>query len=87
MPTAKHKTIIIEVDGIRVTFYKPEMTMAAYLDNLIESGDEIDQIVAKAKAEAERRNLRTKFTKGIILSHIKFRAKQALGAMDKRPLQ
>ena len=56
---------------------KPE-TMAAFLDRLIaENGGEIDKIVEAAKAEAEKRGLRTKFNAGVIKGHIRFREKQA----------
>jgi hypothetical protein len=52
-------------------------TMAAYLDQLIMSRNTIEEIVAQAMAEAQRRGHRTKYTAGTINGHLKFRIQQA----------
>ena len=61
---------------------QPE-TMAAFLDRLIAGGGKVEEIVAEAKAEAEKRGLRTKFNAGTIQGHINFRAKQAAKKAQK----
>lgn len=55
---------------------RPE-TMASYMDNLIRSGDTIEEIVKRAATEARKRGGRTKYTPGTIYGHIRFRVQQA----------
>ena len=56
---------------------KPEeQTMAHFLDQLIAEGMEIEKIAAEAQIEGLARGLRTKYTRGTIQGHIKFREKQ-----------
>jgi hypothetical protein len=52
-------------------------TLASSLDGLITSKDTIEQIVAQAAAEGQKRRHQTKYTEGTIHSHIKFRVQQA----------
>jgi hypothetical protein len=66
---------------------KNHETMASYLDWLIETEDDIGQIVAKAQAEGKRRGDKDKFTVGRIRSHIRFRIPAVASLKEKQRLK
>jgi hypothetical protein len=55
---------------------KQQGSMAEFVDNLLLQGISMDDLVAKAKAEADRRKVGTLATKGALRAHVNFRSKQ-----------
>ena len=55
---------------------RPE-TLASYLDQLITSEHTIEEIIKAAQAKGKSLGQKTKFTKGTIHAHIRFRVAQA----------
>ncbi len=61
-------------------------TFAAYLDQLIKSGNSIEEVVRQAVAEGEKRRHRTHYTETSIHGHIRFRVRQARTARKKKKI-